>query len=387
MMSPGSSDFDYVLVGGGLGHALLLRALWHTNPAARVALVEAAPRLGGSHTWCFHVASLSLNARAFVAPLVEHEWPGYSVTFPRLQRRLQSPYAMISSARLDAVLRADFAQHTESALLLGQRAVQIGAGHVVLDNGRVLTGRLVSDARGPERLATPGAPAYQKFVGLELALAAAPQHSEPRLMDATVVQKDGFRFVYVLPLPDRRVLIEDTYYSRSPELDPVALKREILSYASQNGYRVSDVLREEQGVLPIPLAFAAPKAGTRPLCAGYAGGWFHPTTGYSLPVAARVAEAVATHAPGDALRAALERLARVHARQARFCLLLNRMLFGGFAPAAQRNVLERFYRLPEPTIERFYALALAPTDPLRILCGKPPRGLSLRRLLSSQAPA
>src|SRR5690349_13567313 len=110
MTAPGSPEFDYVLVGGGLAHALLVRALWHTHPAARGALVEAAPRLGGSHTWCFHVASLSPNARAFTAPLVEHEWPSYSVSFPRLERRLQSRYAMISSARLDEVLRADFAQ-------------------------------------------------------------------------------------------------------------------------------------------------------------------------------------------------------------------------------------------------------------------------------------
>ena len=43
----------------------------------------------------------------------------------------------------------------------------------------------------------------------------------------------------------------------------------------------------------------------------------------------------------------------------------------------RRNVLERFYRLPEAIIRRFYALSLTRADRLRIICGRPPRGLSL----------
>jgi lycopene beta-cyclase len=160
----------------------------------------------------------------------------------------------------------------------------------------------------------------------------------------------------------------------------------VLQYAGQHGYRVESVLREEHGVLPLPLRHSQPASGTRPISVGYAGGWFHPTTGYSLPIAARVAQAVAT-AAGAELERTLAALAASHTRQARFCILLNRMLFGGFAPAAQRNVLERFYRLPEASIERFYALALNRSDPLRILCGRPPTGLSLKRLLSRQALA
>jgi lycopene beta-cyclase len=63
------------------------------------------------------------------------------------------------------------------------------------------------------------------------------------------------------------------------------------------------------------------------------------------------------------------------------------MLFGAFAPQERYHVLERFYRLPESTIRRFYALETLAMDRARILCGRPPRGFSLRRLLASGAPA
>jgi lycopene beta-cyclase len=284
------------------------------------------------------------------------------------------------------VLGDAFMRHPSSLLALGTSAVAIDAERVGLSDGRELRSRFVSDARGPEGGARGSGVAYQTFLGLELELDAPSPRAEPLLMDARVSQQHGFRFAYVLPFAARRVLIEDTYYSDSPELERAAVRREVLGYAEANGYRVREVLREEVGVLPIPLAASRPQASTRPLRLGYGGGWFHPTTGYSLPVAVRLAHALAK-SPADELERTLERLADEHARQARYCVLLNRLLFGAFELEAQRNVLERFYRLPQATIERFYALSLAPSDQLRILCGRPPRGLSLRRVLGQQARA
>ena len=49
------------------------------------------------------------------------------------------------------------------------------------------------------------------------------------------------------------------------------------------------------------------------------------------------------------------------------------------------GVLSRFYGLPEPLIERFYAQSSSLTDRARILLGRPPRGFSLRRALSARA--
>ena len=52
--------------------------------------------------------------------------------------------------------------------------------------------------------------------------------------------------------------------------------------------------------------------------------------------------------------------------------MLNRMLFMA-GPADRRwAVMQRFYRLREPLIQRFYAANLTTWDRLRIVSGKPP---------------
>ncbi len=48
------------------------------------------------------------------------------------------------------------------------------------------------------------------------------------------------------------------------------------------------------------------------------------------------------------------------------------MLFRAAEPAQRYRILERFYRLPEPLIGRFYAGQSTLLDRLRILLGKPP---------------
>jgi lycopene beta-cyclase len=81
---------------------------------------------------------------------------------------------------------------------------------------------------------------------------------------------------------------------------------------------------------------------------------------------------------GKGLRA----LAAETARQREFAYRLNRMLFGWFAPDQRYHVFERFYGLPEITIQRFYGLAMSRGERARIVLGRPPRGLSLRYLMS-----
>ena len=48
------------------------------------------------------------------------------------------------------------------------------------------------------------------------------------------------------------------------------------------------------------------------------------------------------------------------------------MLFRAAPPRQRYKVLEHFYRLPEPTIARFYAGQLTAFDKMRILSGRPP---------------
>jgi len=370
--------FDYLLIGGGLQNALIALAVLKRDPDARVCMVERGAKVGGNHLWCFHGFDLSERGQALVAPLVVRRWDGYSVRFPGFERRVDTPYAAVSSARLAEYVAEVFARRPRSRLLLGRSALRVEATSATLSDGETLHARVVVDARGPEAHAGEHIIGYQKFVGLELELERPIDLVDPIVMDASVAQEDGFRFVYTLPLARYRVLVEDTYFADGPELDLGLLRTRALAYAHRLGLAVAGISREETGVLPLPAVAVATRPGS-PWLAGYAGGWFHPTTGYSFPIAARLALHVASTTPETLFGDSYDSLAREHARQQRYACLLNRLLFQAVPPEARRNVLERFYKLPEPSIARFYALSTTALDRARILCGRPPRGLSLTR--------
>jgi lycopene beta-cyclase len=374
-------SFDYLLIGGGLQNALIALAVIGRDPAVSVCMVERGSAVGGNHLWCFHGSDLDHAGETLVAPLVVKRWDGYSVRFPSFERRLDSPYSAVSSERVAQRVAQLFAEHPRCELILGRTALRVEASSATLDDGRVIDARIVIDARGPEAHSLAHVIGYQKFVGLELELTEPCTLGEPIVMDATVAQHDGFRFVYTLPLGPTRVLVEDTYFADDPDLDAPLLRKRALTYARTLGIQDPTVIREESGVLPLPSA-TSPTSRTSPWRAGYAGGWFHPTTGYSFPIATRLALHVAATRPETLFDSSFDTLSREHSRQQRYACLLNRLLFQAVLPPARRNVLERFYKLPEQSIARFYALSTTALDRARILCGRPPRGLSFSHALT-----
>jgi len=388
MTAPARQDFDYLLVGGGLGNALIALALFAARPGSRVGLVEQRSALGGNHVWCFHAGDVESAARPFVSRLVSAQWPRYEVRFPDLQRTLEEPYAAVRSERLNQVVQEAFIGRAGSRLFLDARAVQVTDQSVRLETGQELRARTVIESRGPDALSAGPRAGYQKFLGLELKLRRPSPIQHPLLMDAQLPQRDGFRFLYALPFASDRVLLEDTYFSDSATLERERLEAEIVGYAAKNGFEIDYVARHESGVLPLPtrLPKLANPAPGGPLVAGYQGAWFHPVTGYSFPVATRLASAIA-HADPERLRDEVwPALVREQRSQLRFCLLLNRLFFDAFAPEERRHVIERFYRLPPDSVRRFYAMTLSHADRARILCGRPPRGFSLKRALSRPLP-
>jgi len=377
---------DYLLVGAGLQNALVAAALAEAVPQARVTLLDQSAEFGGGHTWCFHATDLREGQLNYVEPFVAKRWPAHEVRFPRLSRRMDGAYASVTGESIRRGMRALLEQHPSFELRLNTKVRSVSGSEVHLESGEVLTAESVIDARGPAELKEAVA-GYQKFLGLELELSEPHELDCPLLMDATVPQHDGFRFFYVLPFAPQRVLVEDTYFSDHAELDVARLRDEVLSYAQRSNLRVARVLREETGVLPLPTRVTAPRFEA-PLRGGYAGGWLHPTTGYSFPAAARFASWVAATAREPQHRpTSFETLSRRHAVQLRFGTLLNWLLFRAVEPEQRVSVFERFYRLPSSTIERFYALDTTPLDRARIVCGRPPAGMSLRRALSLGDPA
>ena len=363
---------DLVLVGGGLANSLIALRLRALRPELRVLVLERETALGGRHTWSFFDTDVTAEQRGWLRPLVAHGWSGYGVRFPDLRRDLRTGYQSVTSERLHAGVAGALGS---AGLRLGAEAARIEPGRVVLASGETIPAGAVIDGRGPGP--SPALVlAWQKFVGRTLRLGEPHGLTRPVIMDATVPQLDGYRFVYLLPFDEHRVMVEDTYYSDGPQLDRDALRARIDGYALSQGWRVEAVESEEEGLLPVALAGDMERhwAGAAVARSGLRAGLFHPTTGYSLPDAACLADRIA-EAP-DLSGAALLELTRSHAvetwRRRGFYRLLNRILFRAAEPAERWRVLKRFYGLPEPLVERFYAGQTTRRDQARILLGRPP---------------
>lgn len=369
---PYAKPYDLILAGGGLANGLIAWRLRTARPELRILVLEQDAQIGGNHTWSFHESDLDDAQRAWLAPLVSARWPRYEVIFPELKRTLDGGYASIASDDFAGVLTPILGD----TLRTNTTIASLTPTSVTLVDGTVLHAGAVIDGRGPvhsDRLAL----GFQTFLGQEVRVDAPHGLTAPILMDASVAQQGGYRFVYVLPFGPDRMLIEDTHYVDAPERDPERLRANIAAYAAARGWRIVAVLREERGALPITLASdhdgywddlrGQPSSGLR-------AGLFHPTTGYSLPHAVRLAERIAQQPDlrAPALFAAIRAHATSEWRRQRFFRLLNRMLFLAGEADHRWRVMQRFYTLSAPLIARFYAGRPTLGDQLRVLSGKPP---------------
>jgi lycopene beta-cyclase len=364
---------ELILVGGGLANSLIAYRILRDRPDFPLFIVERGASLGADHTWSFHDSDLTAEQRQWIGPLIAHRWSSHELRFPGRRRTINDGYNSVTSERLHEVV----ARVLGDRMRLGTDVAKVTPGGVVLASGERINARAVIDGRGD-----PGGDhldiAFQKFVGLFVRLAEPHGLGGPILMDATVEQVDGYRFVYTLPFSDTEALIEDTYYADEPGLDHHRLRSGIEDYANKQGWVIATINGEEEGVLPIVLggdidAFWAvgPDGVAR---SGMRGAFFHPTTGYSLPEAARLADEIA--AIPDLESASLFELTRRRSRElwlrTGYYRLLNRMLFRAAEPELRYRIFERFYGLSGSLIRRFYAGRLNWIDKVRVLTGKPP---------------
>lgn len=376
MVEPGKCDI--AILGGGLAGGLIALALRIRRPELSVLLIEQGGTLGGNHIWSFFETDLAAADRWLAAPLVCHSWAGHDVAFPGHRRTLPGAYHSVRSERLDQCLREAL---PPEAILTGRRAHTAGPTSVLLDDGTLIEAGGVIDARGAANLDHLDL-GWQKFVGQEVSLSQPHELEQPIIMDANLEQIDGYRFLYVLPFAPDRLLIEDTYYSNRPQLAPGLITPRVAHYAAARGWRVSEVVREEAGVLPVVLGgdFEAywRSGGDGVAKAGLRAGIFHPLTGYSFADA--VATAVAISAMPDLSGEALHD--QLHTRAARlweeraYYRMLTRMLFKAAHPPERWKVLDQFYRRDRRLISRFYGARLTLKDKVAMLTGRPPVPIS-----------
>lgn len=359
-----------VIVGGGLAGCLAALTLARKRADVDLLLIEEGETFGGNHTWSYFDSDVPPEHAWVLEGIAASYWAKHEVRFPKRQRIIDVGYNSIQSAALDSAVRQVLRQ---DQYLLGRRVTSLTQRSVALQDGQQLSSDVVIDARGPAPM--PGLDlGWQKFVGRTYRFAEPHGISAPVIMDATVAQTEGYRFIYQLPLSETELLVEDTYYSASPLLDEDAVGSRADFVASTIG--VAKCIAAEKGVLPVVMDgdIDCFWRGENVARIGLRGGFFHPTTSYSLPDAVANAALLAAQDDfrGEALYALFRKRAAQLWHERSFFRFLNRMLFRAAEPAKAYRVLEHFYRLPPPVIARFYAGHPTMLDKLRILSGRPP---------------
>lgn len=373
-------ETEILIVGGGLAGALCAVALKRLNPGISLLILEQGCHFGGNHRWSYFDSDLGPGGHQLVEGIEKCRWPRYEVRFPNRRRTIETAYNSFCSKVLDLWVQREL---VPSEYRFSVMVEVVTAASARLAGGETLYADRVIDARGPQSV-TGLEVAWQKFAGFELEV---PGHGlqHPIIMDACVDQSDGYRFMYVIPLSLDRLFVEDTYYTRNPEIDVDRLRRGVREYGRQYG-SIGTEVGVETGSLPIALSGSPDRfwSGDDNVARiGMHGGFFHHTTGYSLPLAIENALAFASSWASGMRPGAgwwRERFKRSWRRQSYF-RLLNRMLFHAVEPIDRYRVFEHFYRLPQDVIERFYGRELTWLDKLRILTGKPP--LSVRKAIKA----
>ncbi len=370
--------FDILFVGGGLAASLSAYLLRQKIPSLKVLVLEARGRSDfPKQTWSFQTLPKAIDpspgksftdpSASWFGPLIAKSWPSYDVEFPSFQKSFSVPYHSMRSE----TFHSGVDEIAGSCFRFRCRVTKISDKSVELESGEILKARVVLDSRGWP--ADAGASGYQKFVGLTLKLARPHTLTSPILMDCVTPQLDGYRFFYTLPWSDREVLIEDTRYSNTPDLDQTVMEQEILDYATRKGFKVESITGREHGSLALP-GYDQERGDFPKGALGVRAGFYHPTTGYSVYEAVQTAELIAEHALHnlESIPKRLKDLADERWRSQEFYRRLNNMLFYAAEPSERYRILERFYEHDADLIARFYAGKTSLGDKVKIMSGRPP---------------
>lgn len=365
-MTKGKRD-GLLIAGGGLAGSLAAVAMARLRPEVPLLLVEEAERFGGAvRLWFFLEDEVDEEGWALIEPFVSHRWPGYYVAFPGQSRKFKAPVAAIRSTDIDRIVRETL---RPDQYRLGTKAAAVRDNELLLLGGEKIKADGAIDARGAANLSMLEL-GWRKSAAREYRFAEPHQVDRPVLIDATVDQHDGFRFVQCIPFSETRMRIEDCYISNTPELSPETSRERIEAYVAKRRWRPAEVEREEENVVPVPLGgdFGSfwRVGGARVAKIGMRGGFFHPATGSALPDAARTATMLAKQRDftGAALHDMFEREASARWRNREHYRTFNGSIFGGGHD--RRRLFEELYRQDPGLISRFHSEELGVLERMRL---------------------
>jgi lycopene beta-cyclase len=294
--------FDYIFIGAGASATLLLRSLESRGLLAnkKIALIDADDKRKNDKTYCFWT-SLDDNIAQNCQHLFSQTWSKISVNRQEPETLENSRYVHISSIALYDECRRIVEQHqlvrvhsSVSSIARTENAVQ-----VITENGE-FHAETIFDSR-PPAFALPEkneALLWQTFIGYIISPSESYEQSDcVDLMDFDIPQDGYTQFMYVLPLPNNRILVEVTRFGIEPITSEQA--EPILDAYIQRRFGTYTILETEKGTIPMSTAKIVREKIEGVIPIGGRSGAIKPSTGYAFKkmfqASEHIAESIETH--------------------------------------------------------------------------------------------
>ena len=277
--------FDYIFIGAGASATLLLRSLESRGLLAnkKIALIDADDKRKNDKTYCFWT-SMDDNIAQNCQHLFSQTWSKISVNRQEPETLENSRYVHISSIALYDECRRIVDQHqlvrvhsSVSSIARTENGVQ-----VITENGE-FHAETIFDSR-PPAFALPEkneALLWQTFIGYIISPSESYKQSDcVDLMDFDIPQDGYTQFMYVLPLPNNRILVEVTRFGIEPITSDQA--EPILDTYIQRRFGTYTILETEKGTIPMSTAKIVREKIEGVIPIGGRSGAIKPSTGYAF---------------------------------------------------------------------------------------------------------
>ena len=279
--------YDYIICGARLSGLILASRIFEDRffDGKNILLIDKDLKSSVNKTWCFWETGNSVWKDYIVKSwdTVIFKSKGF-----KKEKSLQNySYKMIKSKFfLDSIINKikqannfDFFQdeivdfiESENNVLVKTKSNQFLANNVF--NSCVDIDEIKSKTSYPFLL--------QHFLGWTIETEESVfNEKKATIMDFSIDQKDETRFFYVLPLSDKKALIEFTVFSKDL-LKKDEYELELIKYIKSLKIDKYKIIEDEFGVIPMTCYPFERKNTSKILNIGTAGGWTKPSSGYTF---------------------------------------------------------------------------------------------------------
>lgn len=338
-----------IIIGGGLWGTLLALRIRECLPHVALRLYEPSAQLGEKLSVSFHESDVSQEALKWLSPFISRRWNDFEVSFPKYTKKNTHMLCTMEPSHFHAVAREKLGSNT------------VFLNRDITPEEAIKEGSFVIDtvARGYYK-----GLGYQKTHGLIVKLIHPHRLTSPVTMDASVEQKNGFRYLQVLPLDEDRLLLKDVRFSTDPLLYHENFEADLLREAHQRRWMIGDILERETEFRKIPREYCDQFCEGRVIRLD---GFVHDITGDALPDAVRLIDRmVETSFRLGELKVVMKKYLVERKSRRRYLRIINRMLYQAKTPCRERyQFFQSLHSMPPLIREKFYKGDLELMDMLR----------------------